>query len=414
MKLDLLTLSFVMCITLVTESIVLFLQYKVDKTSAGIKWMLWGTITMAIGTLFLPLFHVKSLEILSMFANPLVVLGQIFIYVGVLQFLGHNYKEHRLGLIIIYTAFVLLYYYHLFIVNSISARTVALNAVLATIAIMTAYKLFSNKDKMISSSSKFTASVFLAYGCFLIARTVLTLIMPEVKSYSEQAITLSMALIIPNISSILFTFGYIIMLNQRLNAENHIEKEKVQLLIQQVEIERNTALINSITDSLTGLSNRRYFDDALNKEFNRLKRSDANLSLIMLDIDCFKGYNDNYGHIAGDDCLIQIGNVLKTTVRLGLDSVARYGGEEFVIILPETDSIGANTLAIRIQNAFEKIAIPYPKSPIKGYVTASIGLATACTTDLASPEQIVKLADDALYKAKKNGRNRIELINYTV
>ena len=189
--------------------------------------------------------------------------------------------------------------------------------------------------------------------------------------------------------------------------ERKQSEQKIQELVQQLEIERNTAQFNSITDSLTGLANRRYFDEALRTEFYRLKRSGSTLSLIMLDVDHFKKFNDNYGHLAGDDCLRQIGTTLKTIVGRAPDIVARYGGEEFVVILPETEAIGAETLAERIRKAVEELAIPHSASDIAEYVTVSLGVVTVYTTGLASPEQVVVMADEALYCAKKGGRNRI-------
>ncbi len=189
--------------------------------------------------------------------------------------------------------------------------------------------------------------------------------------------------------------------------ERKATEQKIQELVQQLEIEKNTAQLNSMTDSLTGLANRRYFDEALRTEFHRLKRSGCTLSLIMLDIDHFKKFNDSYGHLAGDDCLRRIGATLKAIVGRVPDVVARYGGEEFVVILPETEDNGAATLAERIRKAIEMLAIPHAASDTGGYVTVSLGVVTVYTTGLASPEQVVALADEALYCAKHGGRNRI-------
>ena len=169
------------------------------------------------------------------------------------------------------------------------------------------------------------------------------------------------------------------------------------------------AQLNSVTDSLTGLANRRYFDDALETEFYRLKRSGSNLSLIMLDVDHFKKFNDSYGHLARDDCLRLIGTTLKTIVLRMPDIVARYGGEEFVVILPETDNNGAKVLAERIRKAIEALAIPHSTYELAKNVTVSLGVVTVYPNRLESPEQVVALADEALYCAKKGGRNRIEV-----
>ena len=161
-----------------------------------------------------------------------------------------------------------------------------------------------------------------------------------------------------------------------------------------------------MTDSLTGLANRRYFDEALSTEFYRVKRSGAPLSLIMLDVDYFKKFNDSYGHLAGDDCLRQFGTTLKTIVGRAPDIVARYGGEEFVVILPETEITGAEALAEQIRKAVEELAIPHSASETSESVTVSLGVVTVYATGLESPEQVVALADQALYCAKNRGRNR--------
>jgi len=409
MKLDIRTLAFIGSLIFVTQVIVLFVQYRVNKTYRGLRWWVMGSALMALGVIFMPLVTVKSLVILARFANPLVVLGQIFLYIGIVKFL--NKKENRLILFSIYSIFLIFYISYMYIKNDISARTVIVSATLATISIMTAYKLFFKKDKLISVSTNFTAVIFFIYGCFLAVRTFFALTLPHIHSYSEQGISLVLAFIISIIISTLWTFGFIIMLNQLLNIENIIEKEKIQQLVQQLEIERNTAQLNSITDSLTGLANRRYFDEALTTEFYRLQRSGSILSLIMLDIDYFKNFNDTYGHLAGDDCLRQIGNLFKTIIKRIPDIVARYGGEEFVVILPETDDKGAKALAQRIRKAVEELAIPHSGSNISEYVTVSIGVVTVNIEGLNSPEQVVTLADNALYCAKEGGRNRVEINN---
>ncbi|MBU0663800.1 MAG: diguanylate cyclase [Proteobacteria bacterium] len=191
-------------------------------------------------------------------------------------------------------------------------------------------------------------------------------------------------------------------------------EQQVQELVRQLEIERDLAQRNSLTDSLTGLSNRRFFDNALRTEFLRHKRSGSQLSLIMLDVDHFKKYNDHYGHLAGDDCLLQIANALKAVVKRPPDIVARYGGEEFVVILPETDLQGAAILAGRIGEAVLGLARLHPTSDTSEFVTISLGIATAENHVLTDGAQLVALADQALYQAKKDGRNRYKVLTTSI
>ncbi|MDR3542650.1 MAG: diguanylate cyclase [Desulfosporosinus sp.] len=653
MKLDFQTLAFILCLTFVTQVIALSVQYRVNRAYRGIGWWFLGSSLMALGFIFMPMLAVKSLEILARIANPLVVLGHIFLYIGIIHFL--DMKENKCRLIAFFAFIILCYYYYMYGNNDISGRTVVISAAVAAISLMTAYKLFFKKDRLISGSANFTAIVFLVYGCFFIIKTFLTLILSPILSDVDlvQIPIQIITYIVPIITSTLWTSGFIIMVNQRLNSENRLEKEKlqkifntspdaalitrlsdglfvdvnvgfsvltgytrdevigdstlnisvwdniadrqilltevnekgscenmefvfkrkngsqfvgmisartiaihgashivsvvrditerkeaeealmeseekyrsilnaspddititdlegcilmvspaakkmfgyepdydgfigmrlvefivpedveraqsnlmlmyqggnprpneyrgvrkdqsifnievnsgfvhnangqltkmvfvirditerklaeqkIQELFQQLEIEKNSAQLNSITDSLTGLSNRRYFDEALRTEFFRSKRFGSSLSLIMLDVDYFKSFNDSYGHLTGDNCLRQIGTTLKTVVGRAPDIVARYGGEEFAIILPETEDNGVETLAERIRRAVEDLAIPHSASDTAEYVTVSIGVVTVYTTELALPEQVVALADEALYCAKKRGRNQI-------
>jgi len=162
------------------------------------------------------------------------------------------------------------------------------------------------------------------------------------------------------------------------------------------------------TDALTLLPNRRGFDVRLAQEWRRSRREQTPLSLLLLDVDCFKLFNDHYGHQGGDDCLRRVGQgILDAARQRPGDIAARYGGEEFVVILPDTDELGAVHVAERIRAAVEALAIPHAAHPC-GRVTASGGAATArpeaAGTDLSG---LIRLADEALYRAKCEGRNRV-------
>jgi diguanylate cyclase (GGDEF)-like protein len=165
------------------------------------------------------------------------------------------------------------------------------------------------------------------------------------------------------------------------------------------------------TDSLTGIANRRYFDEVLEKEISRMQRSGGQLSLFMLDVDHFKAFNDTYGHIAGDDCLRQVAHVLRQALTRVSDLAVRYGGEEFAGILPETDREGAVALAEAILRDVEGLMIAHRNSPVAGFVTVSIGVVTLSGEEIGSAEEIVSLADQQLYYAKSEGRNRVASTN---
>jgi len=165
----------------------------------------------------------------------------------------------------------------------------------------------------------------------------------------------------------------------------------------------------AIIDGLTGIPNRRNFSDRLPKEFDRSQRDNTPLSVMMIDVDKFKAYNDFYGHQSGDECLRKIAQVIKTTLKRPGDFCARYGGEEFVVLLPQADQRGAGVVAEEIRTNVCKLKIPHEKSLPAGVVTISAGLATKSADMAMSHEDLVSRADQALYQAKQMGRNRVEV-----
>jgi len=162
----------------------------------------------------------------------------------------------------------------------------------------------------------------------------------------------------------------------------------------------------TIIDQLTGIYNRRYLDGSLTKIIKLHSHTGGNLSVLMIDIDYFKKYNDSYGHDAGDNCLKTVASILsKSVIREG-DFVARYGGEEFAVVLPNTDENGAQLVAERMLKKLRECNIPHKASDIASYVTISIGGTTNITNQLRHGSDYIKAADKALYESKKNGRNR--------
>lgn len=159
-------------------------------------------------------------------------------------------------------------------------------------------------------------------------------------------------------------------------------------------------------DALTGLANRRSFDERLVQEWERSQRGRHELALIFIDVDHFKLYNDTYGHSAGDDCLAAVAGAIHSCMFRPADLASRYGGEEFVVLLPETTAQGAREVAERIQEAVDKLNMPHAASPTAGHVTISIGL-TSCVPQSGLAQALVDAADSALYQAKHAGRHRI-------
>lgn len=183
----------------------------------------------------------------------------------------------------------------------------------------------------------------------------------------------------------------------RMRISNYIDLKRTRDNLEQM----------SITDQLTGLYNRRYFDRMLNAEVRRSSRCHDCLSLLMMDIDRFKVYNDNNGHLAGDECLKLICHTVKKSFRRVGDLVARYGGEEIAALLPSTNLASACMLADATRKNVEELQIAYTGLPENGFVTISVGVAATIPDPGANPQQLLNDADKALYQAKTKGRNLV-------
>ncbi len=160
-------------------------------------------------------------------------------------------------------------------------------------------------------------------------------------------------------------------------------------------------------DGLTGVHNRRHFDEQLASEWARAVRNNSVMSVILLDVDFFKRYNDRYGHQAGDACLRRVAFAIKANLRRPADQVARYGGEEFVCMLPDTDLAAATQVAQAIRQAVFAMQIEHADSVTSPVVTVSLGVCSKSSAALGSEQALVKIADEQLYLAKSNGRNRV-------
>lgn len=188
---------------------------------------------------------------------------------------------------------------------------------------------------------------------------------------------------------------------------------QLAIAIHQSELHQQLQLANqelqnlAMVDQLTQIANRRCFDEILNQEWYRLIREQRPLSLLLCDIDYFKQYNDTYGHSQGDICLQQVAQALQQAVQHSIDLVARYGGEEFVVILPHTDQEGALQVADKIQEVIQQFNLPHRASKVAERVTMSIGIGTIIPTLERVPLDLINAADEALYQAKTQGRNRV-------
>ncbi len=186
----------------------------------------------------------------------------------------------------------------------------------------------------------------------------------------------------------------------RARVKNHL------MLKLQSDLLRQMAL----RDGLTGLFNRRYFDERLAGEWQRACRQHAPLSLLLIDIDHFKRYNDHYGHQAGDECLRRVAQALRASVARGADIVARYGGEEFAAILPDTDETGARAIAARMMAQVAEADLEHRQSDVSTRVTVSIGIGIKpAGSEAGQMHELLALADQQLYEAKRAGRAQVQL-----
>jgi diguanylate cyclase (GGDEF)-like protein len=204
----------------------------------------------------------------------------------------------------------------------------------------------------------------------------------------------------------------------RLRAALVLKRERDQCKARQSELLESTRQLQqlneelqrlAVIDELTGISNRRFFNMVLGQEWGRATREVHPLSLILIDIDSFKNYNDYYGHQKGDECLRRVARALSELVRRPGDQVARYGGEEFVVLMPHTGLRGAAGVAEKLRQQIEELNLEHARSDVSNRVTISLGVASAIPERGSSPEQLIAAADRAGYEAKRLGRNRVHV-----
>ncbi len=202
-----------------------------------------------------------------------------------------------------------------------------------------------------------------------------------------------------------------IELRARVGSVIKLKQEMDQRKARERQLEALTRRLHELSnlDGLTNVANRRSFEENFGREWRRAKRDITPIAVMMIDIDFFKRYNDTYGHLEGDSCLKKVAEAIRKSLRRPGDFLARYGGEEFIVILPNTDLNGAETIAQVVQDAVSNLNIQHAASDVSSIVTVSIGIAGLFPEETTDPKALLNASDKALYQAKSMGRNRITI-----
>jgi diguanylate cyclase (GGDEF)-like protein len=268
---------------------------------------------------------------------------------------------------------------------------------------------------VIDSTLQFNTLLFqvLAIGFVIFSVVMLIIAYTFYRKYLIEKTYLKVQLLQANNVILSAKNAYQLLLEQQKKGQNLLEDSvqertlELHIALQELEDANRELEQKNNLDELTGLFNRRYYDQKILAEFRRSKRNLTPLSLIIIDIDYFKIVNDSYGHLAGDQCLVWVGNHLKKSLKRSSDMAFRYGGEEFCIILPDTDERGALAFAEALRKIIEHQVCTHKS--IKVSLTISGGIFTYTQQDNIKPEQIFTRADKALYEAKNNGRNQAKV-----
>lgn len=386
--LDLRTLSFVLMLTTIALSILMMFIWKSSKTYPGFGFWAFANVFISLGFMLLSLRGIMPDLITVIFANSLIFGGIVLFFTGNRRFLGlSDERVFSLALLILHA---LIIGYFNYINQQVVYRIVCISIFITIVSGRNYYDFRQGWLQNRSASYKFISIVYLAFCSLIITRAIFTYWFSNLEGLYTPDRIQSFSFVTFILTSIVWTFAYMILNNERLQQELNETKIKFEKL--------------AATDFLTGINNMRRFFEIGEVEIHRARRFRHPLSLIMFDIDHFKKINDTYGHAAGDMVLTTIIDVCKFNLR-ELDTLGRLGGEEFGIVLPHTDIDVAKMVAGRLRRAFDETEIRILTETIR--VTASFGV----TEFLESDKQLKDLldrADSALYEAKQSGRNQVK------
>ncbi len=357
------------------------------KTYPGFGMWTAGITIFAAGFFLISLRNIIPDIFTIVLANLFIVSSMVFLLEGTRRFRGKAVrKTFFILLIAVYTAF---HSYFTFVHNDIVIRIIAISLLLAALYGLIALELFRNAPLNLRFSYWLIGSLFALCGICMVCRGLLTGLLPPPHDLLEPNVLQAMTFLLAIFFGIAWTFGFVTLNSERLEAELKNAQEQLQEM--------------ATTDFLTGIANNRLFFEMGKREVQRARRYKHSLALLMLDLDHFKKVNDKYGHAVGDTVLVAFADVCKKCLR-DADIFGRLGGEEFAILLPETDVDGGRIFAERLRTAIENSDIKTKSKTL--HITVSIGV-TEISPDKDKLTTALRRADDTMYEAKRKGRNRV-------
>jgi len=364
--------------------IVMGIAWRTQKTYPGFGRWTASKLPHALGWLLVGLRGLIPDWASVVVANGLLFLAPVLLYEGIRQFRG---KPHHSVLNYLLLALLLgVFIYFTLLHPNVNARVLTITVFTALVIGQSAYSLFLDVPSELRPSFWFTALIFGLYDLVLILRVATAASMPALLSPFSADMWQSLVFLATIVMPIGWTFGFFMMTNDRLT----LELRQAELGLREM----------AATDFLTGALNRRAFLEMSQRELERARRNEQSLLMLIFDIDYFKEYNDNYGHIAGDDMLCSIVATCRINLR-AVDVLSRWGGDEFVILLPDTDQAGGLNVAEKLRCAVADLC----GSAVTGQAHTTISIGGALWMPGEDREEVLRRADNALYQAKERGRN---------
>lgn len=393
--LDMRTMLQVGAMVCLTLALIMTYYSLARKTYQGFQYWTSGIVCIGIGAVLVSMQKELPDFVSIIIGNFLIIIMPFLLTCGIKKFLNIEWKLTGLNIAIL-ILFLLTFAWLTYINPSLPTRIICVNFVMAFFFAQALYISIRHTKATLGKLEltvivSFSAATFSSLFRSLLAISNINKIEFIYNTNSLQSFSLLMIIL-----SVVACASSLLILNS-YRMENDLKEAYLK-----IEEMANT-------DDLCKIYNRRFFNQKIIHEFKRSQRANTPISLLMIDVDCFKLYNDKYGHQAGDQCLSRIACILKESVRRPSDITARYGGEEFVVLLPNTSSEGAATVAETIQNKMKETAMPHTTSTVINTVTLSIGIATVIPDQTTTPELLIKHADKSLYKGKQNGKNQIQI-----